>query len=48
MNRKSLLLGAGLFALSSPALADHMGPSGFGSGGGMSVFTPDMLDAGHL
>lgn len=47
MNRKSLLLGAGLFALSSPALADHMGPSGFGSGGGMSVFTPDTLDAGH-
>jgi len=24
-----------------------MGPSGFGSGGGMSVFTPDTLDAGH-
>ena len=24
-----------------------MGPSGFGSGGGMSVFSPDTLDAGH-
>ena len=36
-----LLLGAG------PALADHMGPSGFGSGGGMSVFSPDTLDGGH-
>ena len=36
-----LLIGAG------PALADHMGPNGFGSGGGMSVFTPDTLDGGH-
>lgn len=24
-----------------------MGPSGFGSGGGMTIFTPDTLDAGH-
>ena len=36
----------GLF-LTSPAFADHMGPSGFGSGGGMSVFGPDTLDGGH-
>jgi hypothetical protein len=47
VTRKSLLLGAVLSALGSPALADHMGPSGFGSGGGMSVFAPDTLDAGH-
>jgi hypothetical protein len=47
VNPKSLLPGAVLLALASPALADHMGPSGFGSGGGMSVFTPDTLDAGH-
>jgi hypothetical protein len=38
----ALLLLAG-----APALADHMGPSGFGSGGGMSVFSPDTLDGGH-
>src|SRR5947208_38454 len=31
----------------SPALADHMGPSGFGSGGGMNVFGADTLDGGH-
>jgi hypothetical protein len=31
----------------SPALADHVGPSGFGSGGGSSVFSPDTLDEGH-
>jgi hypothetical protein len=35
------------FAAGSPALADHMGPSGVGSGGGMSVFSPDTLDEGH-
>jgi hypothetical protein len=40
-------LGALLAACASPALADHMGPSGVGSGGGMSVFSPDTLDAGH-
>lgn len=34
--------------IASPALADHLGPSGFGSGGGMAIFTPDTLDAGHL
>ena len=46
MNPKPLF-GAALLALSSPAIADHMGPSGFGSGGGMSVFSPDTLDEGH-
>lgn len=47
MTPKSLLLGAALLALNSPALADHMGPSGFGSGGGMSVFSPETMDGGH-
>jgi hypothetical protein len=47
MTPKSLLIGAALLALSSPALADHMGPSGFGSGGGMSVFSPETMDGGH-
>ncbi len=44
--RRALLL-AGTLLAASPALADHMGPSGVGSGGGMSVFGPDTLDAGH-
>ena len=44
--RRALLLGAAL-AVSRPALADHMGPGGVGSGGGMAVFSPDTLDAGH-
>jgi hypothetical protein len=43
--RRAFLLFAAL--LSSPALADHLGPSGFGGGGGMSVFSPDTMDAGH-
>jgi hypothetical protein len=47
MTPKSLLVGAALLALNSPALADHMGPSGFGSGGGMSVFSPETMDGGH-
>src|SRR5690242_5182780 len=47
MKSKSLLLGAALLPLNSPALADHMGPSGFGSGGGMSVFSPETMDGGH-
>lgn len=45
-----MALGATAFsslAMAWPALADHLGPSGFGSGGGMTVFTPDTLDAGH-
>jgi hypothetical protein len=33
--------------LATPALADHLGPSGFGSGGGSTVFGPDTMDAGH-
>ena len=47
MDPKSFVFGATLLALASPALADHLGPSGFGSGGGMAVFTPDTLDEGH-
>jgi hypothetical protein len=39
--------GALMISTTAPALADHMGPSGFGSGGGMSVFGPDTLDGGH-
>lgn len=42
-----LALFTSAFACPGPAFADHMGPSGFGSGGGMSVFSPDTLDAGH-
>lgn len=40
-------IGALLLLSAGPALADHMGPSGVGSGGGMSVFSPDTLDGGH-
>lgn len=47
MKAKTLSFGATLLALGSPAVADHMGASGFGSGGGMSVFTPDTLDEAH-
>ena len=36
-----------LLACTTPALADHLGPSGFGSGGGMSVIDPGTLDEGH-
>ena len=43
--RRTLLLFTSL--LSAPALADHLGPSGFGAGGGASVFSPDTLDEGH-
>jgi hypothetical protein len=43
---RALFLSAAL-GCASPALADHMGPSAVGSGGGMSVFSPDTLDAGH-
>lgn len=46
MNRH-LIAGAALVALASPALADHMGPSGSGSGAGVNVFAPDTLDEGH-
>ena len=44
---KSLFPGAALLALSAPALADHMGPSSVGGGGGLTVSSPDTLDAGH-
>jgi len=47
MTPKSLLSGAALLALSAPALADHMGPSSVGGGGGLTVSSPDTLDAGH-
>jgi hypothetical protein len=36
-----------LAAIASPALADHLGPSGAGSGSGLEVIAPDTLDAGH-
>jgi hypothetical protein len=44
--RRAILL-CGALACASPAFADHIGPSGVGSGGGMSVFSADTLDAGH-
>src|SRR4051794_17836373 len=47
MTPKSLLPGAAVLALSTPALADHMGPSSVGGGGGLTVSSPDTLDAGH-
>jgi hypothetical protein len=47
VNPKSFFLGAALLALGSPALADHMGPSAFGSGGGIAVFNPERMDGGH-
>jgi hypothetical protein len=40
-------LGALLALAATPAVADHMGASGVGSGGGMTVFSPDTLDGGH-
>lgn len=36
-----------LTLLASPALADHLGPSGDGSASGLTVIAPDTLDAGH-
>lgn len=43
--RSYLLLSLALIA--SPALADHLGPSGAGSASGLAVIAPDTLDAGH-
>ena len=37
----------GAVFVSAPAFADHMGPSGLSSGGGMNVLSPDTLDEGH-
>lgn len=47
MIRFSYIAGATLAALATPALADHTGPSGVGSGSGINVFSPDTLDEGH-
>jgi hypothetical protein len=49
MNRIAICapLGALLAVMPTAALADHMGASAYGSGGGMSVFSPDTLDGGH-
>jgi len=47
MMRFTFVAGAALAALASPALADHAGPSGAGSGSGLDVFAPDTLDEGH-
>ncbi len=44
---RSSLLFLSVACLATPAIADHMGPSGFGSGGGLSVLSPETLDAGH-
>ena len=44
---RRFLAGAVLAVLPSPALADHTGPSGVGSGSGINVFSPDTLDEGH-
>jgi hypothetical protein len=41
-----LVCGAAV-GLGAPALADHMGPGSVGSGGGLSVVSPDTLDEGH-
>jgi hypothetical protein len=40
-------LGVLLACTAGPALADHLGASAYGSGGGMTVFSPDTLDGGH-
>ena len=48
MNKTICASGAALLAFAAtPARADHMGASAFGSGGGISVFGPDTLDGGH-
>jgi hypothetical protein len=45
---KRLLLAGAAIALSTPALADHTGPSGVGSGGGsLNVISPETLDEGR-
>jgi hypothetical protein len=47
LHRRRLVFGAAVAALGSPALADHMGPSGVGGGGGVNVISPETLDEGH-
>jgi hypothetical protein len=44
--RRALLLIAAA-SVADPAFADHVGPSGIGGGGGLSVSGPGTLDAGH-
>lgn len=44
---RTLLIFCNTLAISTSALADHLGPSGTSAGGGSSVFGPDTLDAGH-
>jgi hypothetical protein len=44
--RRAFLLSAAI-AFATPALADHLGPSGFGSGGGTTIFSPETMDGGH-
>ena len=46
-NLVRLLVAACAASFSTASLADHMGPSGFGSGGGLLVLSPDTLDQGH-
>jgi hypothetical protein len=43
--RRSILLFSAF--LSTRAMADHLGASGFGGGGGVSVFSSETLDEGH-
>ena len=44
---RRLLVAFAATMLTGPAIAHHMGPSGVGAGGGMTVFGPATLDAGH-
>ena len=44
---RRLSLAAAAAAVTVPAAAHHMGPSGVGAGGGMTVFAPATLDQGH-
>ena len=44
--RRYVWLAVGM-SIASPAFADHVGPSSFGAGGGISVFAPYTLDAGQ-
>jgi hypothetical protein len=49
LNPTKLLCGAAALALTSPAFADHTGPTGVGSsGGGIDVLGPETLEARHF